>query len=118
MSFVHRSIRMAVLSAPSQKASIIALAFRAASAVVSDAFQIICSGTFSASSSTSIFIEDCRITKNLARRKLALNCRFGEIPYGRLYSVPDPGGGSIPVRQPCMRQGLSDEGTAQAFILI
>src|SRR3954463_7473438 len=59
MSFVHRSIRRAVLSAPSQKDKIIALAFRADSIVLSVADQEMASGILVWSSETSIFIVDC-----------------------------------------------------------
>src|ERR1700757_1014987 len=62
MSFVHRSIRMAVLSAPSQKARHMAFAFCDISAVLSVAFQLMLSGILSASNNTSIFIDDFLIT--------------------------------------------------------
>src|SRR5687768_5407507 len=56
MSFVHKSTRIAVLSSPSQKDSIIPFALRKASAVLSDAFQVICSGIRLLSSDTSMVI--------------------------------------------------------------
>ena len=48
-----------VLSAPSQKATHIALAFWAMSAVLSEAVQLICSGTLLGSNNTSILMVDC-----------------------------------------------------------